>query len=52
MGIWIFVMRRFADKMGGIGFMNIGKSKAKIYIPKPTQVDFADVAGVRKQRTS
>ena len=26
--IWIFAMRRFADKLGGGGFMNIGKSKA------------------------
>ena len=45
-GIWLFVMRRFADKMGGGGFMSIGKSKAKVYVETDTKVDFADVAGV------
>ncbi len=45
-GIWLFVMRRFADKMGGGGFMSIGKSKAKVYVETDTRVDFADVAGV------
>ena len=49
-GIWIFVMRRFADKMGGGGFMNIGKSKAKIYVETDTKVDFADVAGVEEAK--
>jgi cell division protease FtsH len=44
--IWIFVMRRFSDKMGGGGFMSIGKSKARIYVESDTRVDFADVAGV------
>ena len=46
-GIWIFVMRRFAEKQGlGGGFMSIGKSKAKIYMETDTKVTFADVAGV------
>jgi cell division protease FtsH len=45
-GIWIFAMRRFAGKLGGGGFMNIGKSKAKIYVETDTRVSFADVAGV------
>ncbi len=44
--IWIFAMRRFADKLGGGGFMNIGKSKAKIYVETDTKVDFTHVAGV------
>jgi cell division protease FtsH len=44
--IWLFVMRRFADKMGGGGFMSLGKSKAKVYVETDTKVDFADVAGV------
>jgi cell division protease FtsH len=48
--IWIFVMRRFADKMGGGGFMSIGKSKAKIYVESDTKVDFADVAGVEEAK--
>src|SRR5574340_201224 len=49
-GIWMFAMRRFAEKSGlggmGCGFMAIGKSKAKIYVESQTGVTFADVAGV------
>ncbi|MPZ45436.1 MAG: ATP-dependent zinc metalloprotease FtsH [Betaproteobacteria bacterium] len=46
-GIWMYVMRRFAEKQGlGGGFMAIGKSKAKIYMENDTKVAFADVAGV------
>ncbi len=46
-GIWIFVMRKFAEKQGlGGGFMSIGKSKAKVYVETDTKVTFADVAGV------
>jgi cell division protease FtsH len=48
--IWIFVMRRFADKMGGGGFMSIGKSKAKVYVETDTRVDFGDVAGVEEAK--
>ena len=46
-GIWIYVMRRFAERQGlGGGFMAIGKSKAKIYVETDTKVTFQDVAGV------
>jgi cell division protease FtsH len=46
-GLWFFVVRRFADKAGGLGgFMSIGKSHAKVYVEKDTGVDFSDVAGV------
>jgi cell division protease FtsH len=46
-GIWMFVMRRFAEKQGlGGGFMAIGKSKAKVYMETDTKVTFDDVAGV------
>lgn len=45
-GIWFFVIRRMGDKPGMGGLMSIGKSKAKIYVEKDTQVTFADVAGV------
>ena len=46
-GIWMVLMRRFADKQGlGGGFMSIGKSKAKIYMETDTKVTFQDVAGV------
>jgi cell division protease FtsH len=46
-GIWIFLMRRYANRQGmGGGFLSIGKSKAKIYMEKDVKVTFADVAGV------
>ena len=46
-GLWFFLMRRFADKGGlGGGFLSIGKSKAKVYMEKDVKVTFADVAGV------
>ena len=37
-GIWMFLMRRFAEKqgLGGGGFMAIGKSKAKVYMEQDT----------------
>ena len=46
-GIWLFAMKRFAAKQGlGGGFMNLGKSKAKVYVEADTGVSFEDVAGV------
>ncbi|MEO1600877.1 MAG: ATP-dependent zinc metalloprotease FtsH [Pseudomonadota bacterium] len=45
-GIWMFVFRRFAERQGFGGFMQVGKSKAKVYMEKETGVSFADVAGV------
>jgi cell division protease FtsH len=46
-GIWIFAMKKFAGKQGlGGGFMNLGKSKAKVYVEANTGVSFEDVAGV------
>jgi len=45
--IWIFVMRKFAEKQGlGGSFLSIGKSKAKVYVETNTKVSFGDVAGV------
>ena len=44
--LWMFVIRRFADKQGFGGLMSIGKSKAKVYVETDTKVSFADVAGV------
>ncbi len=50
-GIWMFIFRKFADKQGlGGGFMNIGKSKAKIYVEHQTGVSFDDVAGVDESK--
>ncbi len=45
-GIWFFLMRRMAGQQGLGGFMNIGKSRAKVYVEKSTGVTFDDVAGV------
>jgi cell division protease FtsH len=44
-GIWMFAVRRMGQ--GGLGgLMQIGKSRARIYVEKETKVTFADVAGV------
>ena len=45
-GIWVFVIRRMAEKQGLGGMMSVGKSKAKVYVEKDTKVSFKDVAGV------
>lgn len=51
-GLWIFLMRRFAQREGlGGGFLAIGKSKAKIYMEKDVKITFADVAGVDEAKT-
>lgn len=44
--VWMFVFRKFAEKQGFGGFMQVGKSKAKVYMEKETGVTFDDVAGV------
>ncbi|WP_185984234.1 ATP-dependent zinc metalloprotease FtsH [Aureimonas mangrovi] len=44
-GIWIFMLRRMGGGIGG-GLMQIGKSKAKVYVQSDTGVTFSDVAGV------
>jgi cell division protease FtsH len=45
-GFWVFMIRRFAEKQGFGGLMQVGKSKAKVYVERDTKVTFADVAGV------
>ncbi|MEK9280321.1 MULTISPECIES: ATP-dependent zinc metalloprotease FtsH [unclassified Bradyrhizobium] len=46
-GLWWYIGRRVAEGGGlGGGLMQIGKSKAKIYVESNTGVTFADVAGV------
>ena len=44
-GFGIFLIRRMS-KGGGMGFMDVGKSKAKVYVEKSTGVTFQDVQGV------
>lgn len=44
--LWMFALRKFAERQGMGGFMSIGKSKAKVYVETNTGVAFDDVAGV------
>jgi cell division protease FtsH len=45
-GIWMFLIRRMGQGGLGGGMMSIGKSRAKVFVEKSTNVTFADVAGV------
>ncbi len=45
--LWIFFMKRMG---AASGIMEIGKSKAKVYMEKQTGVSFDDVAGVDEAR--
>jgi cell division protease FtsH len=42
----MLLFRKFADRQGFGGFMQVGRSKARVYMEKETGVSFADVAGV------
>lgn len=44
-GLWMFLFRGFAERQGMGGLINIGKSKAKVYVERQTGVTFDDVAG-------
>jgi len=46
--IWAFIFRRLGQAQGG--FMQVGQSKAKIYVEKDIKVTFADVAGVEEAK--
>ncbi len=50
--IFGFMMSVVGKKMGGSGFMNVGKSNAKLYIEEKTGVTFADVAGQEEAKES
>lgn len=45
-GLWFFLIRRTMGQQGAGSFLNIGKSRAKVYAMRDTGVNFADVAGV------
>ncbi|XUM20289.1 ATP-dependent zinc metalloprotease FtsH [Bradyrhizobium oligotrophicum S58] len=47
-GVWYWMSRRMMGGAGGLGggLMQIGKSKAKVYVESNTGVRFEDVAGV------
>ncbi|MDJ0390525.1 ATP-dependent zinc metalloprotease FtsH [Roseomonas sp. E05] len=44
-GIWMYALRRMGGQGIG-GLMQVGKSKARVYVEHDTGVTFADVAGV------
>jgi cell division protease FtsH len=44
-GLWMFLLKRMGGGIGG-GLMQIGKSRAKVYVETDTKVTFEDVAGV------
>ena len=45
-GLWMYLFRGIAERQGMGGLINIGKSKAKVYVERQTGVTFDDVAGV------
>ena len=50
-GLWAFLVRRYAGKLGGgAGLMAIGKSKAKVLVEADTGVTFREVAGVEEAK--
>ncbi len=49
--LWMFVFRRVIEKQNFGGMMNVGKSKAKVYVEKDTGVTFEDVAGVDEAKS-
>lgn len=44
-GLWAFIFRGMAGRADMGGLVNIGKSKAKVYVERKTGVTFDDVAG-------
>ena len=49
--LWMFVFRRYADKQGLGGMMNIGKTSTRVLVETNTGVSFDDVAGVDEAKT-
>jgi cell division protease FtsH len=49
-GLWMFLFRGIADRQGMGGLINIGKSKAKVYLEQDTGVTFDDIAGVEEAK--
>jgi cell division protease FtsH len=44
--VWMFLVRRLVERQGFGGLMQVGRSKAKVYVEKDTKTRFDDVAGV------
>ncbi|MFL5258118.1 MAG: ATP-dependent zinc metalloprotease FtsH [Hyphomicrobiales bacterium] len=45
-GLYYFFFRRVFERQGLGGMMNVGKSKARVYVERKTGVTFDDVAGI------
>ena len=45
LAVWMFLFRRFAERQGMGGLMNVGKSRARVLVQRDTGVTFKDVAG-------
>lgn len=45
-GFWMLMFRNIANRQGLGGMVNIGKSRARIYVERDTGVTFEDVAGI------
>jgi cell division protease FtsH len=46
MVFWNFLFRGMVDKQGLGGLMNVGKSRARVFVERDTGVTFTDVAGI------
>lgn len=49
--LWSFLLRGMIEKQGMGGMMNVGKSRAKVYVERDTGVTFDDVAGVEEAKS-
>ncbi len=49
-GLWSMLVRGAIDRQGLGGMMNIGKSRAKVWVERDTGVTFEDVAGVEEAK--
>jgi cell division protease FtsH len=49
--LWSFLLRGMIERQGMGGMMNVGKSRAKVYVERDTGVTFDDVAGVDEAKS-
>ncbi|RMH85899.1 ATP-dependent metallopeptidase FtsH/Yme1/Tma family protein [Pseudomonas sp. AOB-7] len=48
--LWNFLLRGLFNKQGLGGMVNVGRSKARVFVQRDTGVTFADVAGIDEAR--
>ena len=49
--LWSLLIRRMVDKQGLGGMVNVGKSRAKVFVQRDTGVTFNDVAGIDEAKS-